>query len=256
MEEQSSQPNPAEGLTKAQKYEQRRRVREETNRLQATSHSRVRYLRWAVLALVVIGGIYGLTKLPQAVSIPTTSGVLADAVTAGDWSRGNIASPVIFLEYGDFQCPACGSYYPITKQLEKDYGDRVRFVMRHFPLAQHQFALIAAKAAEAAGRQGKFWEMHDLLFANQTTWSNQAAALPTFTEYAQTLGLAGDRWKADLDLPEISDKISAQHASGARSGVNSTPTFFLNGKKMDQPRGYDDFKKAFDAALLAPSVTP
>lgn len=252
MEEQSQEPGSAAGLTKAQKYEQRRRAKEEAHRQKSASQSKGRYLRWTVLALIVVAGIYGLTKLPQTAAPAATSGMLSDAVGASDWTRGNTASPLTLLEYSDFQCPACGSYHPIMQQLLAEYGDRVRFSSRHFPLAQHKFAQAAARAAEAAGRQGKFWEMHDMLFANQASWSGQSDPAATFAQYAVTLGLKTDQWQADLESSEIREKIAAQYAGGVRSGVNSTPTFFLNDQKLDQPRGLDDFKKAIDKALAEP----
>jgi protein-disulfide isomerase len=247
MDTPPPEPTP---LTKAQKYEERRRQREEANKKKHTSQQGKRVARWAALILLIAAGIYGLTKLPHAVSVPNSADTLSDPVTADDWSRGKADAKVTLVEYSDFQCPACGSYYPMVKQLEDQYSDRVRFVTRHFPLAQHQFAALAARAAEAAGKQGKFWEMHDRLFTTQETWSVKSNPLETFAGYAKDLGLNVDQWRSDIDSKAVQDAVAADYASGVRSGVNATPSFYLNGKKLDPaPTSYDGFTKIIDAAL-------
>ena len=128
-------------------------------------------------------------------------------------------------------------------------GAKVRFAYRHFPLPQHKNAKLAATVAEAAGKQSKFWEMHDLIFQNQSAWSEEKNAAILFAKYAQDLGLDLARFQTDIASDEIKAKIENDYQSGVKAGVNSTPSFFLNGKKMDNPRNYDEFKNAIEQTL-------
>ena len=177
---------------------------------------------------------------------------LASVALSGDWVKGNSESKVSLVEYSDFQCPACGLYYPLVKQLTAEFGDRIEFTYRHFPLSQiHPNADIAARAAEAAGKQEKFWEMHDKLFENQRTWSGARDAKKLFIEYAGSLGLNTVQFEEDMDSREVKEKVRLDYKTGIDSGVNSTPTFFLNGKKIINPKSYDEFKTIILAALEA-----
>ena len=128
-------------------------------------------------------------------------------------------------------------------------GAQVRFAYRHFPLPQHKNAKLAATVAEAAGKQDKFWEMHDLIFQNQSDWSEEKNAAVIFAKYAQDLGLDLAQFQTDIASEEIKAKIENDYKSGVKAGVNSTPTFFLNGKKINNPRNYDEFKNAIEQAL-------
>ncbi|NUQ57035.1 MAG: DsbA family protein [Candidatus Paceibacter sp.] len=170
------------------------------------------------------------------------SNLTVSALSATDQIKGNASSTNVIIEYSDFQCPACASYHPIVKQFVADSGDKVAFVYRHFPLPQHKNAKTSAAAAEAAGKQGKFWEMHDLIFENQKAWENSAKAEEIFTGYARQLGLNVEQFAADYNSEEIKAKVDADYKSGVKAGVNSTPSFFLNGKKITNPRSYDEFK--------------
>jgi protein-disulfide isomerase len=148
-------------------------------------------------------------------------------VDANDWAKGPADAPVTLLEYGDFECPFCGRAYWELKKLESAVGDTVRFVFRHFPLTQlHPHALLAAEAAEAAGAQGRFWEMHDRLFENQ-----QNLEAPALLTYAADLGLDMSRFTRDLQEHRFLPKIRRDFLEGVRSGVNGTPSFFLNGER-------------------------
>ncbi len=177
------------------------------------------------------------------------------ALTADDWTRGNTQAKVTVIEYGDFQCPACAQYEPIVQKLTTEYGDRVLFGFRDFPLYQiHKYASISARAAEAAGLQGRYWEMHDLLYANQTRWSvmgSEAEALNFFKAYAQQIGIDPIRFAADVDSSAVHDKINVDVRSGNDANVNSTPTFFLNNTKIPNPKSYDEFKSILDTALAS-----
>jgi protein-disulfide isomerase len=157
--------------------------------------------------------------------------VLTVPVNERDHIRGSAAAPVILLEYGDFECPACGMAYPIVKALEARLGAMLAVAFRHFPLSTvHPHAERAAEAAEAAGAQGKFWPMHDTLFENQ-----QALEDTDLVDYALQLGLDVSRFASDLGTHRHAPKVRADFTSGVRSGVNGTPTFFVNGVRHDGP---------------------
>jgi protein-disulfide isomerase len=136
-------------------------------------------------------------------------------------------------EFGDFECPPCGSLHPVLKTMKSEFGPKVVIVFREFPLvAKHAHALAAARAAEAAGLQGKFWEMHDLLYENQKTWHEASDAQPLFEEYATRIGLAHDQFKRDITSEVVNRRIALDRERGDWIGVNSTPTVFLNGREL------------------------
>jgi len=154
---------------------------------------------------------------------------LKTAITQHDHILGPEDAPLTLLEYGDFECPHCGRAYPIVKALQARLGDRLRFVYRHFPLAQiHPHAESAAETSEFAGEHGRFWEMHDLLFENQ---DQLGASL--YTELAEELGLNPNGLVAALQEGRFTTKVRNDFSSGVRSGVNGTPSFFINGERFD-----------------------
>jgi protein-disulfide isomerase len=154
-------------------------------------------------------------------------------VNERDHVRGASNAAVTLVEYGDYQCPFCGAAHGSVKEVQRVIGDDLLFAFRHFPLTQiHPLALPAAEAAEAAGAQEKFWEMHDLLFENQ-----QHLEAPYLLKYATALGLDLERFAADLKSGKFDSKIREDFLSGVRSGVNGTPTFFINGVRHNG--GYD-----------------
>jgi protein-disulfide isomerase len=182
-------------------------------------------------------------------------------VSAQDHILGPTDAPVTMIEYSDFQCPACAQYHPYVKRLVSEASTTLRLVYRHFPLdnirpdgqVQHPNAVPAAIAAEAASRQGKFWEMHDLLFENQNDWAELKDANPVFETYATKLGLDLAKFKADLADKTIESGIQAEKSEGIRLGIDHTPTFFINGKVIDNPQSYEQFKTIVDAAASAGS---
>lgn len=179
-----------------------------------------------------------------------TASVLSGALASDDWMRGNENAKAVLIEYSDFQCPACGSYYPLVKALHEEFGDSLLVVYRHFPLSQiHENAEPAARAAEAAGTQGKFWEMHDLLFERQKEWSGDWNAAGAFAAYAGALGLDTGRFINDFNSQEVKAEVARDYESGFRAGIAGTPTFFLNGKKIQNPRSYEEFKKVISESL-------
>jgi protein-disulfide isomerase len=166
------------------------------------------------------------------------------------WTKGNPRSSVTLVEYSDFQCPTCGQYYPMLKQLGDEFHDQIRFVYRQFPLTGlHRNAMPAALAAEAAGRQGRFWEMHNLIFEHQKEWSDRSDARERFIGYAKELGLDITRFEADMDAESTKKAVEADMQSGFLLGVNGTPTFFLNGVKLQNPRSYDAFRNLIQLSV-------
>ena len=146
--------------------------------------------------------------------------------------RGGETAAVTLEEFSDFQCPACGGLEPALRKIEKDYGDRVRLIFRNFPLKQHKYAFIAARAAEAAGLQGKFWEMHDAIYDNQKEWSDAPEPRDFFNSYATRLGLDVQRLKADMDRQDVADRVMADYNRGLSVNVGGTPSIYLNGQQL------------------------
>ncbi len=150
-------------------------------------------------------------------------------VSPEDHIQGPANSPLSLVEYGDFECPYCGQAYGIVKEAQDALGDDLRLIFRHFPLTQvHPHALGAAQAAEAAGRQGKFWQMHDLLFENQ-----DALGVDDLRQHAERLGLDVDAFAQALGDARLSERIRRDFMGGVRSGVNGTPAFFINDIRHD-----------------------
>ena len=146
---------------------------------------------------------------------------------------GDPNAPVMLEEFGDFECLPCGSAYPVLKNLKKEFGSDVVIVFRQFPLvAKHAHAMDAARAAEAAGFQGKFWPMHDLLYENQKTWRTAADRQSLFAEYAAQIGLELSSFKRDAAGDTVNQRIALDRERGYWIGVNSTPTVFLNGREV------------------------
>ena len=198
------------------------------------------------LIIVILLG-YWMYATPASTESATSTNV---EVSATDHVRGAKDGKVTLVEFGDFQCPACGIYEPIVRQVTADNKDTLKVVFRHFPLTQiHRNALLAAKATEAASLQGKFWEMHDTLYDKQEEWGEAISARDFFISYATTLKLDVNKFKIDIDNKAIEDKILAELKEGVNLGIQGTPTFFINGKKVeDNPQSLADFDKLIKAA--------
>ncbi|WP_276480464.1 DsbA family protein [Paraflavitalea pollutisoli] len=154
-----------------------------------------------------------------------SSSFLTPSIGPQDHVYGNENAVIELVEYGDYQCPYCGRAYPIIKNIQEQLGSALRFGFRNFPLSKvHPNAFDAAVAAEAAALQGKFWEMHDIIFENQ-----HSLELGNIVQLARSIGLNTDRFKEDLQLPAVIGKVKSDFESGVRSGVNRTPSFFING---------------------------
>lgn len=163
-------------------------------------------------------------------------------VSANDHAQGAADAPVTLVEYGDYQCPYCGAAYGVVKSVQKTLGNKLRFVFRNFPLNQaHPMAELAAEAAEAAGAQGKFWEMHDALYENQNELGQEL-----IEALAERLQLDAARFEADLEGRKFQPRVKHDFMGGVRSGVNGTPGFFINGERYDD--SWDE--EALSAAVL------
>lgn len=162
---------------------------------------------------------------------------------------GSESAKIKLVEFGDYQCPACGAAYPVISKILVTYKNDTLFVFRNYPLSIHANSTIAAKAAEAAGVQGKYWQMYDALYQNQSTWSTSNSPIDVFTSYAKTMGLDTEKFKQDVQSNKFDAKIQEDTNDGNSIGVNATPTFYLNGKQIVGVPNYDDLKKSIDALL-------
>lgn len=177
---------------------------------------------------------------------------LAVPVSDRDHVKGPIAAPVTIVEYGDYECPFCGAAHLVLKELENRVGSRVRFVFRHFPLTRiHPHAQHAAEAAEAAGAQGRFWAMHDTLFEHQRALDDAH-----LLSYAAALGLDVERFARELSAHVYAPRVREDFMSGVRSGVNGTPTFFINGRRHDGTFELESLLAAIAAARPATTAQP
>ena len=206
-----------------------------------------RFLIILAAIVVVFGGLLIFNKKEESNS-PSGGGKTA----ALSEHKEEGTSGVVLIEYGDFQCPACGQYYPVVKQLKEQYKGKVTFQFRHLPLTEiHQNALISSRAAEAAGLQGKFFEMHDKLYEGQQTWSSSTNPTPIFEGYAQALGLDMNKFREDMRSEQVNDTIQADRAEAKKQNYQSTPTFVLDGKKIENPESMQEFTKVLDDAIAA-----
>ena len=168
-------------------------------------------------------------------------------VSSSDHIQGDDKAPITLVEYGDYQCPYCGAAYPIVKRVQKHFGKKLSLVFRNFPLVQaHPMAQSAAETAEFAAAHGKFWEMHDAIYENQRSLSVEFLA-----ELAEGLGLSGAALAKALETQQYAEKVRADFMSGVRSGVNGTPTFFINGHRHDAAFDYEDLVEGIEARRSA-----
>jgi protein-disulfide isomerase len=205
-----------------------------------------RYLPFIIVVLVALatfGSGFALYRAKLAAGPKS-------GAASGIHVRGNANAPVTLEEFGDFQCPPCAIMAGFLKKTEEEYGARLRLIFHHFPLVNHAHAREAALAAEAAEMQGRFWEMHDLLYKEQAAWSKAADVPALFNSYAATLGLDLDRFKKDLQNPEVAARVDADQKLGASRGVTSTPTLFVNNIALPpEALNPDGVKKAIETAL-------
>lgn len=221
---------------------------------------------WIIFAVAVVAILTGLVLFSKQKSVnvsgvdhtvvrttPTAESGIADHVF------GKINSKVTLIEYGDYQCPGCGTFHTNFSPIMDDYKDKITFVFRNFPITQiHPNARAAAASAEAAGLQGKFWEMWNLLYTNQNSWNNLGIDQrdKQFEAYAGDLKLDIDKFRSDVASDNVSKKITFDQALGKANGVTGTPTLFLNGKilETDKYNSTQTIKATLDAALAEAGV--
>jgi protein-disulfide isomerase len=213
-----------------------------------------RYLPFVIVGVVALatigsGAMLYRAKRPQVVSIPENQ-MLQKGDTVSAHVRGNPDAPVTLEEYGDFQCPPCGMFAAFLQQLEKEYDSRLRVVFRNFPLLMHEHAREAALAAEAAGVQGHFWEMHDVLYREQEAWSKAPNVRELFESYAGTIGLDLDKIRKDMDSEEVKARVDADRQRGESLGIQITPTLFINNQPLGQEhKNPEGIRAEINAAL-------
>lgn len=221
----------------------------ELRRQSAEFKSKLKKISWIVGGLVLVSGLVWLV-VAGSQEKPVDISLLG--VATDDYTVGPANAPVTLIEYLDFECEACGAYFPLVKQLEKDFPNDLRVVRRYFPLPGHRNGLPAALAVEAAAQQGKYSEMHDLLFTKQSEWGEKSAPTPAvFEAYAQELGLDMKKFKQDVASQEVAARVQRDVETGRALGNNGTPTFFLNGEKIQNPQGYEPFKALIQAKIDA-----
>src|SRR5439155_19107694 len=194
-----------------------------------------RYLPFVIVGLVALLSIAAGSVLYHAKRLPAPGAPKQTSLkeaTEGGHILGSPDAPVTLEEFGDYECPPCGSLAAPLNQLEHDYHPRLRMIFRNFPLVNHPHARDAACAAEAAGLQGKFWEMHDLLYKEQLAWSRAADARVLFSAYAGTLGLDLARFERDRDSDQVKGRIAADEKRASALGVKTTPSIFINNQPV------------------------
>jgi protein-disulfide isomerase len=198
----------------------------------------------AVVVLIFVGiFVFGGNKTAAP---GTTSG---SSSTLTEHIEGEGQDKITLVEYGDYECPYCGEYFPIVKQVAAEYNQQIYFQFRNFPLTSiHPNAFAGARAAEAAALQNKFWQMHDLLYTDQTQWSTASDPTPYFKQYAQELGLNMTQFQSDYASEKVNNLINADEAEGTKLGVAGTPTFYLDGKQI-QVANLSDFQKVINAEI-------
>jgi protein-disulfide isomerase len=201
------------------------------------------------LVLVVVAGVWLMRS--QSQGSPTVSIAAGSPGANPPQVKGRVDAPVTIEEFGDYQCPPCAALHPELEKINADYGDRVRLIFRHYPLMRiHPNALAAAHAAEAAGLQGKFWEMHDQLYRGQKSWEKSGNAAQAFAAYARGLGLDAERFARDMNGDKVDTRIVADHERAKSLGVDGTPTVFVNGRQLTSAQlNGKDLRAAIDDAL-------
>ncbi len=211
--------------------------------------------RFVLILAVCVVGFFGLIFMTKRdAKAPDGS---KGSSSLSEHMDGEGKTGVTFVEYGDFECPACYRFYPIIEQVRAKYKDQITFQFRHFPLVEiHQHALLASRAAEAANKQGKFWEMYNKLYTEQPQWSKASDPKQSFEAFAKDLGLDVEKFKKDLISEETNRIVQADRAEAKRLGFGSTPSFQIDGKTLTDPRDtVEYFSEQIDAAIAAKNKT-
>ena len=236
-------------LTKQEKKELRKLEWQEKAKNEARN---ARIKKFSIWGGVILGFLIVIGVLVAFVSTPSTQtpNITIAPVSARDISTGNSKAKVTLIEYADFQCPACAAYHLLVDQILKDYNGKIFYVYRMFPLENaHQNALVSAEAAYAAYKQGQFFAYDDLLFNNQSDWATLTDPTNSFTTYAQSLKLDINKFKTDMTSQDTQKYVKDSENEALSEGVYQTPSFFINGKMIQNPNDYAGFKTLIDAAL-------
>jgi protein-disulfide isomerase len=201
--------------------------------------------RFVLILVACVLGFFGILFLTKKDASSPSGGSSASALTQHTYGEGK--SGVVFMEYGDFECSGCYSFYPIVEQVKEKYKDQITFQFRHLPLTEiqtHEHALLAAKASEAAHIQGKFWEMYNKLYTNQPSWGELPSAESTFESYAKELGLDTAKFLTDMKSEAVNSIVQADRGEAKKQGYNSTPTFLIDGELISAPQPSVEFFSA------------
>ena len=216
-----------------------------------------RILLWSTLIAVMLLTVYIMIRLADNKPVPSNniaSNRVSDEIASilnvkeEDWTKGNPNADVVIIKYSDFQCPACRYFAAFDHLLSEEIGEDVLFVYRHFPLQSFQSSRLAAAYAEAAGRQGQFWNMHNLIYINQVKWSISNAE-SVFRQFAETLNLNMEQLDRDLQDPVIKENIQSDYESGQKLGVNAVPALFINGKRIQNPNSPEAYRKLIESYI-------
>lgn len=210
--------------------------------------------------VLLVGGIILFsapgTKLPQKkvseeLLVPPNATITSGINKDGVYLPASATATLSLVEFGDYECPACGTYNPLVKQLLTEFSGKINFVFRNYPLPQHKNAMITSYAAEAAGLQGKYWQMHDKIFETQNDWANLTDPKNTLITYAKDLGLDVNLFTTDLDSSFVKNKVQGDYNDGNTVGLSQTPTFYLNGGGMALTGTYEQLKNVIQDNLAA-----
>jgi protein-disulfide isomerase len=226
-----------------------------------------RFLPFVIIGGVLVAVVVAVVLMSRADNSNTSAkNSLANASAAPQAPRtplpgapnpytrgGGPNAPVTLEEFSDFECPACRGLDPGLRSISRDYGERVRWVFRNFPLSMHKYSFIAARAAEAAGVQGKFWQMHDMLYDHQDDWKDAPEPRDLFNSYAAQIGLDVEKFKADLNRQDLADRIKQDYDRGISLNVKGTPTIFINGRELMPGKlpTEQDVRREIDATLAS-----
>lgn len=243
MSEEQLTKKERKALKKQEQEEHRQR--ENAERRAARKKTSIIVIVSAVLIVAFLAWI--VNNAPEQERIVDETPTEIQAIDETDNTKGASEenAKITIVEYSDFECPACAQYYPILKQLVETYSDDIRFVYRHLPLQQiHPNATLAARFAEAAGIQGKFFEMHDLIFENQGVWAGASirVAKNTFKDLGESLDLDVEKLEADADTDAVRQKIESHRIDAIGAGAEGTPSFYIDGALIDNPRNYEEFE--------------
>lgn len=210
--------------------------------------------------ILIAGGVFLMSKgspgpatttgttVSSSILVPKDSNITG-GIENGNYLPASSSAKLTLVEFGDYECPACGVYSGFVKRLITEMPGKINVVFRSYPLPQHANAMISSQAAEAAGLQGKFWQMHDKLYETQGNWSTNSDAKSIFVDYAKELGLDVNKFTTDIELQSIKDKIQNDKKDGDTVNLTETPTFYLNGVKITLTGNYEDLKKLVSGQL-------